>query len=115
MANTRIPLPMEEIEAFCRKWKVKEFSLFGSVLTDAFQADRDVGVLVVFEEDSGWDLWDHMHAEEELGALPSRDVDLVEKRAVKNPFRRYHILEHLVRRTRQRGGRAVPFHDEVMT
>lgn len=31
-----IALPMEQIEAFCRKWQVTEFALFGSVLRDDF-------------------------------------------------------------------------------
>ena len=94
MAKSHIEMPMEKIADFCRRWRIEELSLFGSVLTDEFRPDSDVDVLAVFEEDAGWDLWDVMHAEEELKRILGRDVDLVEKRAVKNPFRRDHILKN---------------------
>jgi len=84
----------EGVEAFCRKWHVKELSLFGSVLTDDFRPDSDVDVLVVYEEGTRRDLWDHLHAEEELTAILGRKVDLVEKKVLRNPFRRHHILNN---------------------
>jgi predicted nucleotidyltransferase len=92
--NVRIDVPRDSIEVFCRKWRVRELSLFGSVLRDDFRPDSDVDVLVVFDDDAGWDLWDHLHAEEELAQLLGREVDLVTKSAVRNPFRRHHILNH---------------------
>ena len=82
----------ERVEAFCRKWKVRELSLFGSVLRDDFRPDSDIDVLIVYEDGTHRDLWDHLHAEEELGELLGRKVDLVEKKAVRNPFRRHHML-----------------------
>lgn len=80
------------IAEFCRKWRVKELSIFGSALRDDFGPDSDVDVLVAFEDDAEWDLWDHLHAEDELKQLFGRDVDLVAKDAVRNPFRRHNIL-----------------------
>lgn len=94
MAKPRIDVPMAGIKAFCQKWKVQELSLFGSVLTDEFRPDSDVDVLVVFEPDADWDLWDVLHAQEELKGLLGREVDLVEKGAMRNPFRRHHILNN---------------------
>ena len=32
MLKTNIQIPVIKIEEFCRKWQIKEFSLFGSVL-----------------------------------------------------------------------------------
>ena len=93
MHKFAIPIPMDRIEAFCSKWKVNEFSLFGSVLTDDFGAESDVDVLVVFTDDAGWTLWDIVDMREELKALFGRDVDLVEKRALRNPFRKHQILK----------------------
>ena len=69
-------------------------SIFGSALREDFRPDSDVDVLVVFEEDAAWDVWDHLHAEDELKQFFGRTVDLVEKGAVRNPFRRDHILNH---------------------
>lgn len=94
MPKPRIGVPEDRISTFCRKWRVRELSLFGSVLTDDFRPDSDVDVLVVCDEEAAWTLWDHLHAEEELQGLLQRKVDLVLKSAVKNPFRRHHILSN---------------------
>ena len=45
------------IEAFCRRWRIRELALFGSVLTDEFRPDSDVDVLVTFEPDAPKDAW----------------------------------------------------------
>jgi len=90
----KIGIPRDRIIEFCRRWKVKELAIFGSALGDDFRPDSDVDVLVVFNEDAEWTLFDHMEAEEELGEILGRKVDLVEKSAIRNPFRRDHILKH---------------------
>ena len=51
-----IDIPKETIAAFCQKWKIVEFSLFGSVLRDDFRPDSDVDVLVSFAPDAEWSL-----------------------------------------------------------
>jgi predicted nucleotidyltransferase len=86
-----VDVPQEQIEAFCRKWKIREFALFGSVLRDDFRPDSDVDVLVEFEEDARLSLFDFVRMQDELGGLFGREVDLVEKTAVTNPFVRHHI------------------------
>lgn len=92
MIQTKIDIPMDKIEAFCKKWKVKEFSLFGSVLRDDFRPDSDVDVMVSFEENAGWDLGDWVDMIEELKIIFGRDVDLLEKGSIRNPFRRHSIM-----------------------
>jgi predicted nucleotidyltransferase len=89
-----IQVPREQIEAFCRKWKIREFALFGSVLRDDFRPDSDVDVLVEFEEgfQPGFRGWNRMV--EELEAFFGRKVDLVRKELVVNPYRRRHILQN---------------------
>src|SRR5436305_4120649 len=82
----------ERIAEICRKWRIVELSLFGSVLRDDFNDASDVDLLVVFEPDDPWDLWDLMHCENEFAALFGRKVDLVEKSALRNRFRRHEIL-----------------------
>ncbi len=77
---------------FCRRWKVVELSLFGSVLRDDFRPESDVDVLVEFEAGAPWSYWDWGAMTEELTAIFGRPVDLVEKRSVANPYRRRHIL-----------------------
>jgi len=91
----RIEIPRERIAEFCRKWRIVELSLFGSVLRDDFRHDSDVDILVRFEHEAPWSLMDFGEMQEELERILGRAVDLVEKDAVEkseNPFRRRHIL-----------------------
>lgn len=89
-----IEIEKEKIAAFCRRWKITEFSLFGSVLREDFSPDSDVDVLVTFAEGDHWSLFDLVEMEDELKAMFGRDVDFVEKKALHNPFRRYHIIRN---------------------
>ena len=77
---------------FCRRWKARELSLFGSALRDDFRADSDVDVLVSFDPAADWSLLDLVAMQEELGTLVGRHVDLVEQEALRNPYRRAAIL-----------------------
>jgi len=95
--NGNLELPDDALAEFCRKWRITEFALFGSVLTEDFRPDSDVDVLVRFEKDAPWDLWDIPTMQEELRAMFGRDVDLVDRDAVEqsaNPFRRRGILSN---------------------
>ncbi len=87
-----IHLPSEPLQSFCRKWMVSEFAFFGSVLRDDFRPDSDVDVLVSFQPEHSWSLFDLLDMQDELSALLGRTVDLVTKGALRNPFRRYEIL-----------------------
>jgi len=89
-----ISLSMEDILRFCRRWRVTELSLFGSVIRDDFRPDSDVDVLLSFERDAPWSLFDLVQMREELRGIFGRDVDLVEKEAIRNPFRRAEILRN---------------------
>jgi len=95
IVRNRLGVEPERIAEFCRKWRIKELSLFGSALTEEFREDSDVDLLVVFQDpDRSFGPWlgelQDMHSE--LEAMFGRDVDFVEKRLIKNPFRRHHIL-----------------------
>lgn len=81
-----------QIADFCRRWKVTELALFGSVLREDFRPDSDVDVLVTFEPGAPWTLWDLSRMRIELEAIFGREVDLVEKKALRNPLRRRAIL-----------------------
>jgi predicted nucleotidyltransferase len=92
MSKARIEIPTEKIEEFCRKWKIREFSLFGSVLRDDFNRDSDIDALVSFDPDAPWSLFELVVMQDELMKIFDRKVDLIEKEALKNPFRRREIL-----------------------
>jgi uncharacterized protein len=93
--NLRIDLPMDEIDAFCRRWQITELSVFGSVLRDDFRPDSDVDFLVTFAPEARWSLFDLVKMQEELEGLTGREVDLVEKASIErshNWIRRREIL-----------------------
>ena len=81
-----------QVAEFCRKWKVRELSLFGSVLRDDFGPESDVDVLVEFAPGGGITFDSRVAMLDELRAIFGREVDLVEKRTLRNPFRRHAIL-----------------------
>ena len=94
----KLSVSKETIAKFCRKWKIAELALFGSVLRDDFRPDSDVDVLVTFSQDSDWGVEHLLDMKEELESLFGRAVDLVEKRLVeesRNYIRRKHILSHM--------------------
>ena len=87
-----ISINKQEVAGFCKKWKIVEMSLFGSVLRDDFNPDSDIDVLVTFSPEAQWSLWDFPQMQDELKVIFGREVDIVEKDALKNPFRRHSIL-----------------------
>jgi len=90
--SSRIRLPLDALKAFCRKWRVQELALFGSVLREDFTPESDVDVLVTFDREAPWSLWDVIAMREELEQMLGRKVDLGEREAIRNPFRRREIL-----------------------
>jgi predicted nucleotidyltransferase len=95
-----IDVPKEQLRAFCRKWKVTELSLFGSVTRpEEFGPDSDVDVLVRFAEDARWTLFHMVHMRNELVDIFGREVDLLTRGSVErsqNPIRRESILTSAV-------------------
>ena len=88
----QIDIPRDQIRDFCRRWKIVEFALIGSVLRDDFRPDSDIDVLLSFEENAGWSLYDIVDMKDELKAIFGREIDLVEKEAIRNPYRRRNML-----------------------
>ena len=95
-AAPRIPIPQDEIAAFCRKWEITELALFGSVLRDDFTPESDVDVLARFGPDAERSFGAFLRAQDELAAMLGRKVDLVEWEAVeesRNYYRRKAVLD----------------------
>lgn len=95
-----IEIDREKIAEFCRRWRITELSLFGSVLRDDFRPDSDVDVMVSFEPQARIGLGELYDLEQELGAIVGREVDVVTRRGVeetRNWIRRNHILRNCER------------------
>jgi predicted nucleotidyltransferase len=90
--NDRLPTSPDQLARFCRKWKIIELSLFGSVLREDFRSDSDIDVLVRFAPDAKWSLLDMARMQEQMSGIVGRKADLVDIRGLRNPFRRREIL-----------------------
>ena len=91
-----ISLPQDKIADFCRRWKINELALFGSVLRSDFGPESDLDILVTFTPEADWSLFDHVRMQQELNQLLNRKIDLFSRRAVEqshNEPRRREILD----------------------
>lgn len=97
MSQVNISIPQNVLETFCKKWKIKTFYFFGSVLRSDFnQKDSDVDIMVEFSADAEWSLLDHVEMRDELIKITGRSVDLLTKRSVErshNKLRKEEILK----------------------
>lgn len=93
LVGDRIKASPTQIAEFCQRWHITEFALFGSVLRDDFRPDSDIDVLLTFSPEQ-WLTWDDWQAmQTEIETLFKRNVDLVSKQYLKNPYRRHEILK----------------------
>ena len=88
-------IPKDKLIELCQRWRIIEIGFFGSILRDDFAEGSDVDVLVSFAPNSSWTLLDLVDIQDELSQLLRRKVDLVEREALRNPFRRKEILRTL--------------------
>jgi hypothetical protein len=83
---------IDKIRDLCAKHKVGRLFAFGSVLTNKFQSDSDIDFVVDF---TGVDLYDYADNYFDLKYLLEnlfkRDVDLLEDKAINNPYLRQSI------------------------
>ncbi len=94
-----MPTPIRETEEYlprlrevCRRYQVKELSIFGSVARGEARPDSDVDLLVEFLPDARIGMIQYGGLILALSALMGRKVDLVTKRALR-PVLRDSILE----------------------
>lgn len=81
----------ERLSELCRRYQVRELSVFGSAARGEMRPDSDVDLLVEFLPGARIDLLDHAGLMLDLSNLLGRKVDLVSKRALK-PLIRDSIL-----------------------
>ncbi len=86
-----VVLPADKIADICRRYQVKELSVFGSAARGDLRPDSDLDLLVEFQPEARIGLFKFAEMEEELTALLGRKVDLVTKPGLK-PWIRPHVL-----------------------
>lgn len=79
-----------KLNALCEQHHVKQLFLFGSILTDKFNDESDIDMLIQFSALDLKEYFDnYMGFKEKIEILLNRHVDVVENQAIKNPiFRR---------------------------
>lgn len=91
-----IELNLSKIFELCRKYRVKTLSVFGSILTDRFNDESDVDLLVDFEphdpDSMEFDyVSNYLDFKDSLEDLFNRKVDLIEDGEQLNPYFRYCV------------------------
>jgi predicted nucleotidyltransferase len=83
---------IKEIEKLCLENNVKFLYAFGSVLSDSFTNSSDIDLLVDFDSMAISEYADNYYnLKFGLQKLFNREVDLLEQKALKNPY----FLEHI--------------------
>ena len=76
----------------CKKHNVKQLFVFGSVLTNRFKKNSDVDLIVDFQDVDLYNYADnYFDFKNSLEHLFKHDVDLLEDKAIKNPYLRQSI------------------------
>jgi uncharacterized protein len=76
-----------EIRLLCQKNRVKSLYVFGSVLTDQFTDKSDIDLIVDIDSVDPLEYSDfYFNLKFALEELLKREIDLLESRALKNPY-----------------------------
>lgn len=77
----------ENINALCREHKVRRLYVFGSILTNSFHKESDIDLIVDFLDMKVEDYADnYFDFKFSLQDLLKRPIDLLEEKAIKNPY-----------------------------
>ena len=83
---------IDRVRALCKKHRVGKLFVIGSVLTDRFQNNSDIDFVVDFK---GIELYDYadnyFDLKFSLEKLFKREVDLLEDKAISNPYLRQSL------------------------
>jgi len=85
---------LKKIATLCKRYKVKQLFVFGSVLTDRFGKDSDIDLIVDFDKDKIEDYFENFFDfKYSLEDIFKRKVDLLEDQTIKNPYLRQSVEE----------------------
>ena len=78
---------LDTIRSLCERYRVKTLYVFGSVLTPNFAPHSDIDLLIDFlDQDPLRYTTNYFQFKFELEKLFNRKIDLLEERALKNPY-----------------------------
>ncbi len=76
----------QDIDRLCRKYGIARFEIFGSALREDFSAESDIDCLIDFTADGGNYFELFFEFKYELESLFERPVDLIVRKALRNPY-----------------------------
>jgi hypothetical protein len=83
---------IDKIRDLCKKHKVGSLFVFGSVLNDTFQKNSDIDLIVDFKDVDLYSYADnYFDLKYSFEKLFKREVDLLEEKAIHNPYLRQSI------------------------
>ncbi len=83
---------IDRIRELCLKHKVANLFVFGSVLTDKFKKSSDIDFIVDFKDVDLYEYADnYFDFKFSLEDIFKRDIDLLEDKAIRNPYLRKTI------------------------
>jgi uncharacterized protein len=83
---------IDQIKQLCFLYKVKALFAFGSVTTDKFRPDSDIDLVIDIEEKDPILYSDsYFNFKFQLEQLLQRQIDLLEQKAIKNPYLKEQI------------------------
>ncbi len=82
----------DQVQRLCKNYKVKTLYSFGSVNTTKFSNKSDIDLMVDFETSDPIEYTENYFSLKfELEKMLERSIDLLESKALKNPFLRENI------------------------
>ena len=77
----------QKLNQICSQHHVEQLYLFGSILTEKFNDESDIDMLIQFSSMDVMEYFDnYMDFKEKVEILFNRQIDLVENQAIKNPI-----------------------------
>jgi predicted nucleotidyltransferase len=82
------PHQIQEIKKLCLKYKVKNFYVFGSILTSDFNKNSDIDFLVDFPDTLSVEDYttNYLELHAVLESFFNRKIDLITSNSLKNPY-----------------------------
>ncbi len=85
---------ISDIERLCKRHKVSHLYVFGSVLTDDFNSESDIDLIVDFSDMAVEDYADnYFDFKFSLQDVLKRPIDLLEEKAIKNPYFKQSVVQ----------------------
>ncbi|MCJ8166471.1 nucleotidyltransferase domain-containing protein [Pontibacter sp. E15-1] len=83
---------MQQIKNLCDEHSVRSLFAFGSVTTDKFKPDSDIDLVVDISSEDPIEYTDHYFTLKfQLEQILHREIDLLEQKAIRNPFLKQEI------------------------